>query len=130
MKLKDSLLLVAAVIILGLAAIRLVQWSTGSDHHRVDHLFWCIQGHVHTFDQVKRAGRVPHPAGGHEGASVLVCAEGACDAPSYPVERCHDCGTRYVLFLIPHAECPQCSPEFARLAEDRGIDLTPPELPR
>jgi len=130
MKLKDSILLVGAVIILGWATFRLVQWSTGPDHHRVDHLFWCTHGHVHTFDQVKKAGRVPHPAGGQEGASVLVCAEANCDAPSFPVQRCQDCGTPYVLFLIPNAECPQCNPEFARLAEDRGINLTPPELLR
>jgi hypothetical protein len=130
MKLKDILLLLVAVAILGVAAFRLVQWSVRPDHHPVDHLFWCANGHIHTFDQVKKAGRVPHPAGGREGASVLVCAEAACDAPSYPVQRCEDCGTRYVLFLMPHTECPQCNPEYARIAADRGVNLTPPELPR
>jgi hypothetical protein len=126
-KRKEVIMGVLAVVVLGLATFRIVQWTRAPDYPPVTYLFWCESDHLHNFDQVKAAGRQIHPQGGSD--SVLVCAAGGCEKPSYPVERCQQCGTRYLLYIFPQTECPTCRPEVAQAAAARGINLTPAGLP-
>jgi hypothetical protein len=130
MKLKEVLIGVAALAVLGFAIFRIAHWTGAPDYPPVTHLFWCQSGHLFNFEQVAAAGRKTHPQARGEGSSVLVCVEDGCENPSYPVERCRECGTRHVLFIWPQLECPVCHPEIAEAAAAQGIDLTPEGLPR
>jgi hypothetical protein len=80
------------------------------------------------FQEVMAAGRKTHPQGRND--SVLVCIADGCGNPSYPVDQCNECRTRYLLHILPDTKCPVCHPEIATAAAEHGIDLTPADLPR
>lgn len=63
--------------------------------------------------------RIPPGAGSDSVVYCLRCNKGW----AYPVAKCDQCATQFILHLSRDSRCPKCFPEAAAAAKKQGVDV-------